>query len=78
VPANRIGHAIFSAAELKTIQEIGTLAVLAVFSVGYLKELLGWNHALGLACIAHGGSFIFHKWVGAIWTSRCRRPSEGR
>lgn len=63
VPANRIGHGIFSAAELKTIQEIITLSVFAVFSVFYLKEPLAWNHALGFACIALGGFFIFHKWA---------------
>ncbi len=63
VPANRIGHGQFSAAELKTIQEIITLSVFAVFSVFYLKEPLAWNHALGFACIALGGFFIFHKWA---------------
>ena len=62
VPANRIGHGQFSAAELKTIQEIITLTVFAVFSVFYLKEPLHWNHALGFAFIAMGGFFIFHKW----------------
>ena len=62
VPANRIGHGQFSAAELKTIQEIITLSVFAVFSVLYLKEPLHWNHALGFAFIAMGGFFIFHKW----------------
>jgi len=31
VPANRIGHGTFSAAELKTIQEVITLSVFAVF-----------------------------------------------
>ena len=63
VPANRIGHGQFSAAELKTIQEIITLSVFAVFSVFYLKEPLAWNHALGFDCIALGGFFIFHKWA---------------
>ncbi|NGQ91059.1 DMT family protein [Rhodobacter sp. HX-7-19] len=62
VPANRIGHGHFSAAELKTIQEVITLTVFAVFSVLYLKEPLGWNHALGFAFIALGAFFIFHKW----------------
>ena len=62
VPANRIGHGHFSAAELKTIQEVITLSVFAVFSVLYLKEPLGWNHALGCAFIALGAFFIFHKW----------------
>lgn len=62
VPANRIGHGHFSGAELKTIQEVITLSVFAVFSVLYLKEPLHWNHALGFAFIAMGGFFIFHKW----------------
>src|SRR3954454_4542150 len=45
VPANRYGNAVYSAAELKTIQEVVTLIVFAGFSVLYLKEPLGWNHA---------------------------------
>jgi hypothetical protein len=40
VPANRIGHQVYSAAQLKTIQEIITLLVFAVFSVTYLGENL--------------------------------------
>lgn len=40
VPANRIGHYQFSAAQLKTIQEVITLIVFCVFSVVYLKEEL--------------------------------------
>jgi uncharacterized protein len=63
VPANRIGHGYFSAAELKTIQEVITLSVFAVFSVVYLKEPLAWNHLLGFGCIALGAFFIFHKWA---------------
>ena len=62
VPANRWGSAVYSAAQLKTIQEVVTLLVFAVFSVLYLKEPLGWNHALGFAFIALGAFFIFHKW----------------
>ena len=62
VPANRIGSAAFSTAELKTIQEVITLAVFAGFSVIYLKEQLGWNHAVGFALIALGAWFVFQKW----------------
>ena len=62
VPANRIGSAVYSAAELKTMQEVITLVVFAIFSVFYLKEPLGWNHALGFLFIALGAFFIFHKW----------------
>lgn len=59
VPANRIGHAVYSAAQLKTIQEVITLAVFCGFSVVYLKEQLGWNHLIGFGLIAAGAAFIF-------------------
>ncbi|MFZ8940691.1 MAG: DMT family protein [Gemmobacter sp.] len=62
VPANRIGHGHFSAAELKTIQEVITLAVFAAFSVLYLREPLGWNHLIGFSLIGAGAFFIFHRW----------------
>lgn len=59
VPANRIGHQVYSAAELKTIQEVVTLSVFVVFSVFYLKEGITWNHAAGFALIAGGAALIF-------------------
>src|SRR6478735_9027655 len=59
VPANRYGHAVYSAAELKTVQEVITLAVFSGFSVLYLKESLSWNHAVGFALIAAGAAFVF-------------------
>ena len=62
VPANRFGSAVYSAAQLKTMQEVITLAVFAVFSVLYLREPFGWNHAAGFALIAAGAFLIFHKW----------------
>jgi uncharacterized protein (DUF486 family) len=62
VPANRWGSAVYTAAQLKTMQEVITLVVFAGFSVLYLKEPLGWNHALGFGLIAAGAFFIFHKW----------------
>ncbi len=59
VPANRWGSSIFSVAQLKTMQEVITLSVFAGFSTFYLKEPLGWNHAVGFALIAAGAFFIF-------------------
>jgi uncharacterized protein (DUF486 family) len=59
VPANRVGHGYFSAAELKTIQEVITLTVFAIFSVTYLGEAIRWNHAVGFALIALGAGFVF-------------------
>lgn len=59
VPANRIGHEVYSAAQLKTIQEVITLSVFVVFSVFYLKEAITWNHVLGFILIAGGAALIF-------------------
>lgn len=60
VPANRIGHAVYSAAQLKTIQEVITLSVFVGFSILYLKEPLTLNHFVGFAFIVLGAYFIFH------------------
>ncbi len=59
VPANRIGHAVYTAAQLKTLQEVITLIVFAGFSVLILKEPLTLNHAAGFSFIALGAWFIF-------------------
>lgn len=59
VPANRIGHAVYSAAQLKTMQEVITLVVFAIFSIVYLKEQISWNIAIGFALIAAGAWFVF-------------------
>lgn len=62
VPANRIGHGQFSAAQLKTMQEVITIVVFAVFSVFYLKEGLKWNYIVGFVLIAAAVFFVFKKW----------------
>jgi uncharacterized protein len=62
VPANRIGYEQFSAAQLKTIQEVITLVVFSVFSVFYLKEELRWNVVVGFCMMAGAVFFIFKKW----------------
>ncbi|APO67940.1 MULTISPECIES: DMT family protein [Rhizobium] len=59
VPANRIGSAVYTTAQLKTMQEVITLMVFSGFSVFWLGENLTWNHAIGFALIAVGASFIF-------------------
>jgi len=61
VPANRWGHGAFTAAELKTIQEVITLTVFAGFSIMYLGEPIRWQQAAGFALIALGAGFVFHK-----------------
>jgi uncharacterized protein (DUF486 family) len=65
VPANRYGHAVYSAAELKTMQEVITLAVFAVFSIAYLGENLIINHVIGFVLICLGAFFVFKGRIGA-------------
>jgi uncharacterized protein (DUF486 family) len=59
VPANRYGSNVYSAAQLKTIQEVVTLTVFGVFSVVYLQQAITWNHVVGFALIAGGAFFVF-------------------
>ena len=60
VPANRIGAVSgMSTAQLKTIQEVITLAMFAGFSTWYLGEPFRWNYLVGFAFIAVGAWFIF-------------------
>jgi hypothetical protein len=62
VPANRIGHQVYSAAQLKTLQEIITLLVFGVFSVTYLGESLKWNHMVAFIFVCGAAFFSFNKW----------------
>ena len=61
VPANRWGSAVYSTAELKTMQEVITLIVFALFSVWVLKEPFTLKHGIGFALIALGAAVIFYK-----------------
>jgi uncharacterized protein (DUF486 family) len=63
VPANRIGYGTFNAAQLKTIQEVITLSVFALFSWAWLKEPINWQQGIGFVLIAAGAFCIFHKWT---------------
>lgn len=59
VPANRIGSAVWTTARLKTLQEVITLTVFAVFPVLYLGETLKWSTLVGFSLIAAGAAFVF-------------------
>ena len=59
MPANRIGHYQFSAAQLKIIQEVITLVVFAVFSLLYLREEFKWNYLVSFALMACAVFFMF-------------------
>ena len=59
VPANRIGYTVYSAAQLKTMQEVITFAVFSVFSIYFLKQDITINHLIGFSLIAAGAFFVF-------------------
>lgn len=59
VPANRWGSGVYSATELKIIQEVVTLTVFSVFAATYLGERLRWNHVAAFACILAAVAFTF-------------------
>jgi uncharacterized protein (DUF486 family) len=53
---------MFSAFELKTIQEVITLVVFSLFAVFVLKEKIAWNHIVGFIFILLAVFFVFKKW----------------
>jgi hypothetical protein len=59
VPANRWGSAVYTTAQLKTMQEVITLIVFVGFSAFYLKEAITLNHFVGFTLIAAGAWFVF-------------------
>jgi len=59
VPANHIGHTVYSAAQLKTMQEVITLAVFAIFSTTWLGEALKWNHGVAFLLLIAAAYFAF-------------------
>jgi uncharacterized protein len=59
VPANRWGSSVYSATELKIIQEVITIAVFCVFAMLYLKEAIRWNHIAAFSCILAAVAFTF-------------------
>lgn len=63
VPANHYGHQVYSAAQLKTLQEVITLVVFGVFSVTYLGEALKWNDFVAFGFLVCAAFFAFHKWA---------------
>jgi len=59
VPANRLGHQVYSAAQLKGMQEIITLTVFAGFSISYLGEAIKWNHVAAFVLIVVAAFLLF-------------------
>ncbi len=59
VPGNRLGSAVYSAPQLKGMQEVITLLVFAVFSALYLGQPLKWNHWAAFALIVVAALLMF-------------------
>ena len=59
VPANRWGTSVYSATQLKIIQEVITLTVFAGFAALYLGERIRWNHVAEFVCILAAVAFTF-------------------
>jgi uncharacterized protein len=59
VPANRWGNSVYSATQLKIIQEVVTLTVFSGFAVMYLGERIRWNHIAAFFCIMAAVAFTF-------------------
>lgn len=59
VPANRWGNSIYSATQLKIIQEVITLTVFCVFAIFYLGEKIKWNHLAAFVCVLAAVGFTF-------------------
>jgi uncharacterized protein (DUF486 family) len=59
VPANRIGHNVYSTAQLKVGQEFITLLVFTLFSFFYLGEAIKWSTVAGFGLIIAGVAVVF-------------------
>jgi uncharacterized protein (DUF486 family) len=59
VPANRWGNSVYSATQLKIIQEVITLTVFSGFAIFYLQERIRWNHFAAFLCILAAVGFTF-------------------
>jgi uncharacterized protein (DUF486 family) len=59
VPANRIGHHVFTLPQLKILQEVITLSVFVPFCILYMKETITWNYLWAGLCLMGAVFFIF-------------------
>jgi len=61
VPANRLGHDVFSLGQLKVMQEVITMCVFAAFCVLYMKERLTLDFLWAGLCLAAAAYFMFRE-----------------
>jgi uncharacterized protein (DUF486 family) len=59
IPANRIGARAYSLAQLKTLQEVMSLAAFVLVAWWLFGQKPTWHHLVGFALIAAGAALIF-------------------
>jgi len=59
VPANRLGHQLFTLPQLKIMQEVITMCVFAAFTFFVMKEKLTVNYLWASLCMVGAVFFIF-------------------
>lgn len=59
VPANRMGHQVFSLPQLKIIQEVVTLSVFIPFAIFYMKQEFKWDYIWACLCLLGAVYFMF-------------------
>ncbi len=59
VPANRIGHQVYTLPQLKIIQEVITLSVFIPFAVLYMDQPLKLNYLWATLCLLGAVYFMF-------------------
>ncbi len=59
VPANRIGHQVFSLGQLKVLQEVISVSVFALFTLTYMREPLKLDFLWAGLCLIGAAYFMF-------------------
>ena len=59
VPANRLGHELYSLPQLKILQEVITMCIFAGFTFFVMKEKLTLNYLWASFCMVGAVFFIF-------------------
>jgi len=59
VPANRIGYATMTLAQLKVIQEVITLVVFVPFAAFYMQQPMKWDYLWAGLCLMGAVYFVF-------------------
>ena len=59
VPANRLGHQVYTLPQLKIIQEVITMTIFAGFSYFVMQEKLTMNYLWAALCMTGAVYFIF-------------------